>query len=270
MLLKDDDVHSFELANLSDNDPWKTSAIHDEVHEIMINATLLFNLLPILSEETASRWSQAFDKLFNILHGVRLMIEEQSTSNEKEQKDRLVVEEEVFSNMFFSDFHDMLVNSKNLGDFENPEEFADPSDDIRSIYKYVKQPRLKEKRSSSKATGQPSVSDDAQMIAASISQYLNNLVDVGTDEPTLENLMDIAKQIDVTDDSTVYKFFQLFRKQEFSKLYQPIRDSPLASVFATVLTRYYFEYAADPRIFSPPSFVTIIGDLKRRMEKSEH
>lgn len=280
--LPDSLAHSMESMDFSEKEGYKTQnqVIVDEIQDIMVDVILIFLSLPVLNNSplVVDKWHAAFERLFDTVKGLKfIMNPELSRPGPFEGRPGrfyLTLEEEMFITSFFQEFYDLLSQANILGEFQADDTWADPMEDTIAIYNYVREKKFgaAARRRKDKAPSlaqlfpapEPAKPDDKEAVAAKIKAYLVSLVDPGSDtDASTDNLMRIAKEIDAQETSQVSLFFQSFRKQDFGRLYRPLRHSVNGDIFVDVLAKYYFEYAADPRIFNPPSFELIVKDMKR-------
>lgn len=280
----DDLADSLNSVDLEEKEKWNNvnREITNEVQDIMVDVVVLFSALPVLLDDEAvlRKWNAAFESLFDIVKGLRSSFGEQKRTGPFEGRPGrfyLAIEEEYFLTCFYQEFYEFLAASAILGDLEVDQVYDDPADDLNAVYEYVRSHknavrsgRATEKRRASSLASltpggseeRPVIEDDGSAVLG-ITAYLNHLVDAGTDSPDSDNLLVIAKAIDTREDSSIYRFFFTFRRQEFALLYRPIKHSVNGAVLVEVLARYYLEYISDTRVFNAPSLEMIVRDMKR-------
>lgn len=279
LFLREQDLRSVELID--------TAKINKELEDIMVDVIVIFSKLPVLLDDPAviEKWSLAFENLFGLVKGLRDVME--STDgfpsdhfHGRQGRIYLPIEAEYFLTFFFHEFYDNLAKAEILGSFDREPEWREPTDDLLELYRYVRDQRSKPgsgagrksegKRLSNVSHHRPSFvgsdssSTDKDIVSLGIKEYLDTLVNAGSaTDPSLENLMAIAKAVDRLDDSGIHRFFLSFRRREFAKLYAPVQNSVNGQILVQVLAKYYFEFSVDPRIFNPPTFETIVKDISR-------
>lgn len=270
------------LINLIDleDQQWRksTDAISNEVSDIMVDVVVIFLGLPPLkpSQQAAEPWHAAFELLFELVRGLRGMFNKEPQLEELPLEGRpgrvyTGMEREYFVACFFEEFYGLLSTLGTLGPLQTDAMFNDPVDDSIAIYDYVKSHRehtdrrRKDRRASSKDFALPLHKAESKGSAArqEVRGYLDSLVAVGLTESLVENLMQIAKRLDAAE-LAVDRFFHLFRKQEFFKLYSPVQNTPVGDALVDVLALYYVEYSAGSRAFNAPTYETVVRDVKRR------
>lgn len=290
LLSKEPDLRSLELMDSTQNDVWtsRNSIINEELQDLMVDVVVIFSKLPVLLDTPAviDKWNAAFDTLFELMRGLRPVMEMEIITPTEPFEGRHgrfyePIEAEYFLTCFFNDFYDVLSKTKILGRFQVESAWAEPIDDLFALYKYVRENKTNLTREPQrKAKNRPSYSSqhrptyngitevstvpDKDLAFLGIKKYLENLVEAGsTTDASSRNLMDIAKAIDHLEDSSIHRYLQSFRKREFAKLYAPVQNSVNGDILVGVLAKYYLEFAADPRIFNAPTFETIVKDLTR-------
>lgn len=280
-------AESLNSLDLKEKEQWnlQNEVVANEVQDIMVDVLVIFLSLPVMLESPAviDKWNSAFETLFESVRGLRPIFTLQKrldlSFEGRPGRFYLRIELEYFLASFFPEFYEILTGAGNLGDLQAGDAYSDPLDDLVAVYEYVRKlknrssagGKIRERRSSTKEYT-PGVSrfesgelllEDIATSTAAVSAYLNNLVDVGSDSSHSGNLMEIARSIDTEEDSSLYRFFQLFRRQEFAKFYGPVRHSVNGLIMVEVLTRYYKEFMAQTRGFNAPTFETIVKDMKR-------
>lgn len=280
-----DDLHSFGSLSSGAN-TWlaKNATINEEIQDIMVDVAFIFSLVPQLQQEKeiALKWNSAFEQLFALIKGLRKVMDTEDTAPSgtfegRQDRHYLAIEAEYFLTCFFHEFYEMLAKTDKLGSLCVELAWAEPTDDLFAVYRYVQEVLLEKhekpqrKRKSGSSSHRPSVMSEMEIlklpdgeIQAEIKAYLDSLMDAGSDtESSARNLMEIAKHIDAHSDSSVHRFFSSFRKREFGKLYKPVRNTVNGEILVDVLAKYYREYVADPRMFNAPSYEVIVKDIMR-------
>lgn len=262
----------------------QNKVITDEVQDIMVDVMLIFLSLPVLAGAPAvvDEWFVAFERLFDTVRGLKYAMNPELARPHTLFEGRtgrfyLELEEELFVTCFFQEFYDMLSNAHVLGEFKADDTWSDPFDDLLAVYKFVREKKFgpelrRRKERASSMVPQPSLDEsiagrtppDKAEASTLIKKYLTFLVDFKDDcDTSTDHLIEVAKAIDAAGSTPVCLFFQSFKKSGFAKLYRPVKNNINGEILVDVLTRYYFEYVADPRLFNPPTYETIVKDMRR-------
>lgn len=272
-------LRSLDLIEGGRNDAWasRNAEINEELQDIMVDVVIIFSKLPLLlhSEDVIDKWNASFEKLFELVRGLRLVMDSGDVAPQQKFEGRpgrfyLPIEAEYFVTFFFHEFYDVLTAADNLGVLQTESAWADPTDDLLALYNFVRESKSATKQVRKRSsTSQPVFRLEAPIMARDdvvqdIQRWLDELVLVGcTLDASSANLMAIARTIDSAEDTSIYRFLQSFRKREFAKLYAPVQNRANGKIMVRVLTKYYFEYAANPRIFNAPTYETIVKDIMR-------
>lgn len=285
-----DDLHSFGLLSSGQNNLWvaRNATVNEEIQDLMVDVAAIFAPLPTLLDDhaVATKWNSAFESLFGLVKDLRPVMESEDAAPSRQfegRQDRfyLPIEAEYFLTCFFHEFYEMLVRSDKLGSHHVELAWAEPTDDLFAIYRLVRESRTKQpgqhlrRKSNQRRSGssghRPSIISELEgtkiaddEVSEHIKRYLDDLVSAGSvSDKSAQNLMTIARAIDAHGDSSVHRFFLSFRRREFFKVYAPVQGSVNGEILIEVLSKYYFEYVADPRLFNAPSYETIVKDIMR-------